>query len=73
MSWSRLLASSAAAQSGDDFARIYTAAVPALCALLKEREEGVRLEVFRAQAALLAGVAGLSGGARAGAAARGGG
>lgn len=43
----RLLASSAAAQSGDDFARIYTAAVPALCARLKEREEGVKLEILQ--------------------------
>jgi len=43
----RLLASSAAAQSGDDFARIYIAVVPALCARLKEREEGVKLEILQ--------------------------
>jgi len=43
----RLLASSASAQSGEAFARIYVAAVPTLCARLKEREEGVKLEILQ--------------------------
>ena len=57
----------ALAGSSKDLPPLYGRLSPVLCGRFKEREEGVRLEVFRAQAALLAGVAGLSGGARAGA------